>query len=832
MKVCKVLTLVICALMCATSAMAVGWSWKSGDSPYVPAVRDRNAVFADNDGATWRFMDAVTPNDPSTWTVFKCVYNNTYYHPGVGDWGIYTADSGPTTIDNLYLEVAADSGRTGALVFVAPKTGYYSISGKVLIGTITGYLTTTINVGKVVSGDYTQLASVEGPRFNLGPQLGDIPALQNILLNAGDQIVFQVPSVQGTWQRWWITDHKMDSLGGLEENALTISYYSPTWGYWSWKSGYDPYIPAVPGKDAVFPDSAGAAWKFMDATESAPSSWTVLSGSSQGYYLSLSNGMAVRSSDNSSPRDDLYLNASSGYRAALVFVAPKTGYYSISGKVFIGFASPTTIYVGKVVSGAYTQLASVLGPSWGVGPELGANSALQNIALNKDDQIVLLLPGGSSEQRWWITDKLKNTVAGVEDNALTITGSESPTTVPDSVIPYSNSITVDGDLSDWSGAIWHTFDTVYDGNPVDIIDGAWAAYWKENKIYMAVKVNDTAHSFTDSYVDWDARDAVELYIHTTGSGNTTSYAIYQEPAQEWTVGIKDSDRANVWSTNGYPAWYGDYTPEPNVFFAKATIDGQWIYYEAEITPYDYFGGRRTPPVASVVSPLYGGMIVGLDCIAIGNNGGYTGMKSSGEKAGSLFEDYSLFAKHMLAGPSVSITSAKQKTDGASITCANVIVTGVFGNMFYVQDVNRVGGIRVQTTTAMPAIDTVVTVYGTIQTIASTGERYIQATKIDSAASGSAGSLGMTNKSLAGSAATGGAGLSNVGLLVRTTGRVSGVNAGTKTWNIDDGSGVLVKAYYYGTSLPAESNYVTMTGVCSLELVGSDIQRVIYVNSWQ
>jgi len=215
MKTAKVLVLVICALMCATSAMAQIWSWKSGDSPYVPAVKDQEAVFADNDGATWKLMDAVTPSDPNTWTVLKCDLNSIYYRNG--DYGLYTYDSGPTTIDNLVLNVA--DGRTGALVFVAPTGGLYSISGKALIGRGDLY------VGKVLSGAYTELAFVDGPSWAVGPEMGGISALQNILLNTGDQIVFKVPGVSSPNPViWWITDHDGGYSPTIEANALTITY--------------------------------------------------------------------------------------------------------------------------------------------------------------------------------------------------------------------------------------------------------------------------------------------------------------------------------------------------------------------------------------------------------------------------------------------------------------------------------------------------------------------------------------------------------------------------------------------------------------------------------
>jgi len=189
--------------------------------------------------------------------------------------------------------------------------------------------------------------------------------------------------------------------------------------------------------------------------------------------------------------------------------------------------------------------------------------------------------------------------------------------------------TVDGDLSDWAGAAWHPFNTVYDSSPVDIVGGGWSARWTPDKIYVAVKVEDTAHVFTDTYTDWADRDAVEIYLHTTGSGG--DYPNYQEPCQEWAVGMKTAADGSVWRGIGYK---NNYTGTDCV--AAGSIVGNWLYYEAEITPFNYFGDLRG--TTSIVSPLSLGNIIGLDVTAVGNNGladpssygvfGYTGMKCS------------------------------------------------------------------------------------------------------------------------------------------------------------------------------------------------------------
>jgi hypothetical protein len=220
--------------------------------------------------------------------------------------------------------------------------------------------------------------------------------------------------------------------------------------------------------------------------------------------------------------------------------------------------------------------------------------------------------------------------------------------------------TVDGDLSDWASASWNVFDYAYDSAPIDITDGAWAARWTPTGIYMAVKVQDTAHVFTNTYTGWAARDGVEIYVHTTGSGG--DYPQYQEPSQEWEVGMKTDADGSVWTNVGNEEVYPGFTPLPSQIVAAGSIDGDWLYYEARMTPFEYFGGRRSldvsPPVPDIVSPLSPGMTIGLDCIAISNDGvsanygiaGYAGMKISlNDQAGlaGWWADYTLYSQHAL-----------------------------------------------------------------------------------------------------------------------------------------------------------------------------------------
>jgi hypothetical protein len=145
--------------------------------------------------------------------------------------------------------------------------------------------------------------------------------------------------------------------------------------------------------------------------------------------------------------------------------------------------------------------------------------------------------------------------------------------------------------------------------------------------------------------------------------------------------------------------------------------------------------------------------------------------------------------------------------------------------FYAQEQDRSSGIRVAMNDIMAeGVNVVVT--GTIATIASTGERYVQATGVVVlGGSGLPASLAVTNKSL------GGAGLSNVGLLVMATGKVH--NPSGWYFYLDDGSGNVADNGMSGIKVISELNVdvlegdmVSVIGVSSLENDGSHTYGVV------
>jgi hypothetical protein len=183
---------------------------------------------------------------------------------------------------------------------------------------------------------------------------------------------------------------------------------------------------------------------------------------------------------------------------------------------------------------------------------------------------------------------------------------------------------------------------------------------------------------------------------------------------------------------------------------------------------------------------------------------------------------------------VSISDARKLEDGASVECSGYFVSAKFGTYFYIESANRSSGIRVGGSDSGLAIGQEVRVVGKMDTLPS-GERYIAATEI----TGLSGvniitPLGMSNKAMGGGdsegqvGVSGGTGLNNIGLLVRTTGKVTQI--ASDRYRLDDGSGVSLVAQMASGSM-ADESYVAVTGISSCERDAEDnVQRLLLVQS--
>ena len=191
----------------------------------------------------------------------------------------------------------------------------------------------------------------------------------------------------------------------------------------------------------------------------------------------------------------------------------------------------------------------------------------------------------------------------------------------------------------------------------------------------------------------------------------------------------------------------------------------------------------------------------------------------------------------------SVISAKIAPDGRQVTFSDVecIAGNEHGGTFiYVENANRTCGIKVMTSTPV-SMGQHVWVEGTTATI--DGERAITESTVSTSqqvAYELIKPLCMPNKTVGGGnwrydAGTGAgqrgiegaSGLNNIGLLVRTTGAVTYVDA--RTFILDDGSAVSVKVVTpSGFDADPDWTHAGVTGVSSTEMVDGKLLRVLRV----
>lgn len=189
-----------------------------------------------------------------------------------------------------------------------------------------------------------------------------------------------------------------------------------------------------------------------------------------------------------------------------------------------------------------------------------------------------------------------------------------------------------------------------------------------------------------------------------------------------------------------------------------------------------------------------------------------------------------------------MAGSKLIADGSTVLIEDAIVTATFNDCCYVEKAERAWGVRlVDQEGVYPAPGTEGEISGTLRT-SPDGERYIEIESVYDTGSGSVAPLGMPNKMLGGAdwnhdpgtgegqrGVTGGVGLNNIGLLVRTTGVCTYVDA--HTFTIDDGSGVTVTCVTPPTILASTAwQQVAVTGISSIRRNGDTYERLLRVTS--
>lgn len=177
-------------------------------------------------------------------------------------------------------------------------------------------------------------------------------------------------------------------------------------------------------------------------------------------------------------------------------------------------------------------------------------------------------------------------------------------------------------------------------------------------------------------------------------------------------------------------------------------------------------------------------------------------------------------------PSPSIAELWAMPNGSLVTLNTKIVTGGFGDHFYIQEPDRTAGIRVAGS-APAALGSMVSVTGILQVVE--GERQVNPTSVTvySGGNGVPEPLGWNVRAIGGGARggtpglPGSFGLNNVGLLGRVAGRVVGLGSGSWFY-LDDGSGTVAGEGFAGLRVLSAKQVrvgelVVVTGISSVAL---------------
>ncbi len=170
----------------------------------------------------------------------------------------------------------------------------------------------------------------------------------------------------------------------------------------------------------------------------------------------------------------------------------------------------------------------------------------------------------------------------------------------------------------------------------------------------------------------------------------------------------------------------------------------------------------------------------------------------------------------------SAAKARMLPEGTACELLGPVVTRSFGSFFYVENSNRLAGIRVNCAAgqAAAAEGTAPRVVGVLRVV--NGERVIdQAEVVTGAQTPAPRPLALTCRSVS-------QGLSPQGLLVRISGRAAVANSGQTWFTVSDGSPLPIKVVLHGINPPVDGSFVRVAGVIGADASGP----VLHVNASQ
>lgn len=309
---------------------------------------------------------------------------------------------------------------------------------------------------------------------------------------------------------------------------------------------------------------------------------------------------------------------------------------------------------------------------------------------------------------------------------------------------------------------------------------------------------------------------------------------YDELAMEWPMFAHDAGNTNCYMSPSIPPAMPTFSPDAGLYASSQSVTIHCATAGAKI---HYTTNGFNPTIGDPI--IRSGSSVLLDRSLTLKTRAWTYDWLSSEMK---------TASYTIA-ETVTVADAKKKQDGDAVNFEGAVVTAAFPGFLYVESDNRVSGIRVEKADHGLQQDWLADVTGRVKTNAN-GERFIEAAIATHNGNNTlvVHPLGMPNLALGGSGfldsvtgfgqhgVLGGVGPNNIGLLVRTWGRLVGVEPvtppATPTWfKIDDGSKVNAKCLLpAGVEVNPSWTYLGVTGISSCEKVGTELHRLIRVRT--
>jgi hypothetical protein len=174
--------------------------------------------------------------------------------------------------------------------------------------------------------------------------------------------------------------------------------------------------------------------------------------------------------------------------------------------------------------------------------------------------------------------------------------------------------------------------------------------------------------------------------------------------------------------------------------------------------------------------------------------------------------------------------AKQQANDTRVDFGDLVVTAKYADYLYAEHTGRHMGIRVYTNDTRVKERDAIFVHGTVGTVGL--ERVVNAESVDiiTPGWGDLRPMGLNNRALGGGplgtqpnyqkGVVGGVGVNNIGLLIRTWGRVTERFPDDKFVIMGDGAGTPVKVECsLLSSVPEIGDYIGVTGISSIHSVG-------------